>query len=220
MAGAVSGHALGAKAVDEESHLEHPMAGLGTARSNAMYAERSLGFWFYLMSDAVIFGCLFANYIVLLPGIAEGPEPHQVFELGRAATGTALLLVSSLTFGLLSISALSGKKSEALVWLIITFVLGAGFLAVELGEFRGMIAQGAGPQRSGFLSGFYALVGTHGLHVFIGLMMLIVMGLQISIKGLTEPVLSRLYRVGLFWHFLDIIWVAVFSVVYLPGVLK
>lgn len=199
---------------------EHPMAHVGTPHSHAMHAERSLGFWFYLMSDAVVFAILFANYIVLLPGIADGPKPQDVFELGRASAETGLLLLSSLTFGLLSISALAGRRSAALFWLCVTFLLGAGFLVLEFQEFSELIAKGAGPQRSGFLSGFFALVGTHGFHVTTGLVMLAMMGIQISTKGLTEPVLSRLYRVGLFWHFLDIIWVGVFSVVYLPGALK
>ena len=203
-----------------ETLAEHPMSGLGTPRSNKVHGERILGFWFYLMSDAVTFAILFANYIVLLPGVADGPGPQEVFELGRAAQETALLLLSSLSFGLLSFNALSGRKGRALLWLAVTFALGAGFLVLEFQEFSELIAKGAGPDRSGFLSGFFGLVGTHGLHVSVGLVMLAVMAVQISIKGMTEPVLSRLYRVGLFWHFLDIVWVAIFSVIYLPGALK
>lgn len=203
-----------------ETLTEHPMAALGTPRSNALHGERALGFWFYLMSDAVIFGILFATYVVLLRGVADGPGPREVLEIGRAAQETALLLLSSLTFGLLSISALSGKREQALLWLAVTFLLGACFLYLELQEFRELIEKGAGPSRSGFLSGFFGLVGTHGLHVAIGMVMLLVMGVQLILRGITEPVLSRLYRVGLFWHFLDIIWIAIFSVVYLPGVLK
>ncbi|MFV0295177.1 MAG: cytochrome o ubiquinol oxidase subunit III [Hyphomicrobiaceae bacterium] len=196
------------------------MAALGNPHSHAIHVERSLGFWFYLMSDAVLFAVLFANYAVQLHGTADGPKPYEIFELRNAAIETGLLLVSSLTFGLLSLNALSGLKDRAMLWLGVTFVLGAGFLFLEYREFSGLIAQGAGPQKSGFLSAFFALVGTHGLHVTTGLVMLIVLAVQMSTKGLTEPVLSRLYRVGLFWHFLDIIWVGVFSFVYLPGVLK
>lgn len=213
---AQSSHAI----LTDDVLAENPMAKVGTPHSNAIYAERSLGFWFYLMSDAVVFAVLFANYVVLLPGVADGPKPSEVFELGRAAKETALLLTSSLTFGFLSINALTGRKSTAQIWLCITFLLGAAFLVLEMQEFADMIRKDAGPQRSGFLSGFFALVGTHGFHVLCGLVMLIVIGIQISIKGLTEPVLSRLYRVGLFWHFLDIVWVGIFSVVYLPGVIK
>ena len=192
----------------------------GDAHSNAIHSERALGFWLYLMSDAIIFALLFANFAVLLPGVGHGPHPYQVLELGRAAQETAFLLLSSLTFGLASINALSAKKQQALVWLAVTFVLGACFLYLELNEFRSLIADGAGPQVSGFLSGFFGLVGTHGLHVTAGMIMIVVMIVQIWTKGITEPVLSRLYRVGLFWHFLDIIWIAIFTFVYLPGVMK
>lgn len=205
---------------DRDTIAQNPMAGLGTPRSHADHAERSLGFWYYLMSDAITFAVLFANFIVQLHGVADGPTPQQAFSLGRAAQETALLLASSLTFGLIAYYALSGKRGPALAWLVVTFLLGAGFLTLEMQEFRELIDKGWGPQRSGFLSGFFALVGTHGLHVTFGLLMLAVLGVQLMTKGLTEPVLSRLYRIGLFWHFLDIIWVAVFSVVYLPGALR
>jgi cytochrome o ubiquinol oxidase subunit 3 len=104
-------------------------------------------------------------------------------------------------------------------WLAVTFALSAAFVALEIGEFTGMIAQGAGPQRSGFLSAFFTLVGTHGLHVSMGLIWILILSLQVLVKGLTEPVASRLYRLGLFWHFLDIVWIGIFSIVYLPGVL-
>lgn len=110
-------------------------------------------------------------------------------------------------------------RSKVLLWLLVTFALGAGFIFLEYGEFSGMIAKGAGPDRSGFLSGFFTLVGTHGLHVSVGLLWIAVMIGQVVVKGLTTPVASRLMRLGLFWHFLDIIWVVIFSVVYLPGLL-
>jgi len=207
--------------VTYDEHVDsnaHPMAHLGDEHSHQMHNERALGFWFYLMSDALIFSLLFANYAVLLRGMADGPKPHEIFELSRAAQETALLLLSSLTFGLTSISALSGQKSRALFWLAMTFLLGAGFLFLEFREFTELMEKGAGPQASGFLSGFFALVGTHGLHVSVGMVMIAVLGIQFITKGLTEPVLSRLYRVGLFWHFLDVIWIGIFSFVYLPGV--
>jgi cytochrome o ubiquinol oxidase subunit 3 len=106
-----------------------------------------------------------------------------------------------------------------LAWLAVTFLLGAGFVALEISEFGGMVAQGAGPQRSGFLSAFFTLVGTHGLHVSMGLVWILIMSSQVILKGLTPPVVSRLFRLGLFWHFLDIVWIGIFSIVYLPGVL-
>jgi cytochrome o ubiquinol oxidase subunit 3 len=223
MTGATTGAKPGATLRGAELRAavaENPMAGLGTATSHRVHSERALGFWVYLMSDAIIFAVLFSNYGVLTFGVADGPTAHELFSLSRAAQETALLLLSSLTFGLVSYSALSGQKGRAMFWLIVTMVLGAGFLALELSEFREMFARGAGPQASGFLSGFFALVGTHGLHVAVGMIMMAVMGVQFVVKGLTEPVLSRLYRVGLFWHFLDLVWIGIFSFVYLPGVLS
>ncbi len=199
---------------------QDPLTAIGNRQSHMIHTERALGFWFYLMSDAIIFAILFANYAVLLRGVAGGPQPHEVFELERAAQQTGLLLTSSLTFGLISISALSGKVNQALIWLGITFALGACFFYLEFQEFTHMIEHGAGPQVSGFLSGFFGLVGTHGLHVLFGMLMLVVMAVQFKVKGLTEAVLSRLYRVGLFWLFLDIIWIGIFTFVYLPGVMQ
>ncbi len=205
---------------DPEILRENPMAALGTEGSHLIHRERAFGFWLYLMSDAVIFALLFANYGVLLRGVADGPVPHEVFELSRAAQETALLLISSLTFGMASIAALSGDRGKASLFLFVTFCLGGGFLALEMLEFSALINNGASPQVSGFLSGFFALVGTHGLHVGVGMIMLVVMMIQLQTKGLSEPVLSRLYRVGLFWHFLDVIWIGIFSFVYLPGVMQ
>ena len=183
-------------------------------------SERALGFWFYLISDAILFAVLFANYAVLLRGTAGGPTPGDLFTMWRVIAETSLLLTSSLTFGLMSYAALSQQKTKATFWLIVTILLGAAFLVLELGEFSEMAAKGAVPQRSGFLSGFFALVGAHGLHVTFGLLMLITLFVQIRTKGLTHPVLSRLYRIGLFWHFLDLIWIGIFSFVYLPGLLS
>lgn len=185
----------------------------------SIHGERALGFWLYIMSDALIFAILFANYGVLLRGQAEGPGPSQIFELDRAGIETFLLLLSSLAFGLATIAALSERKNATLGWLGIVFILGSTFLFLEYLEFADLVAKEAGPTRSGFLSGFFALVGTHGLHVSFGLFGIAGLFIQISAKGLTEPVLSRLYRLGLFWHFLDIIWVGIFSFVYLPGLI-
>jgi cytochrome o ubiquinol oxidase subunit 3 len=185
--------------------------------SHDKHEERAFGFWLYLMSDAIIFALLFATYLVMLGNTAGGPAGKELFSLERAAGETALLLLSSATFGFAAVALASADKSRTLLWLLATAALGAGFLLLEFGEFRGMIAQGAGPDRSGFLSAFFTLVGTHGLHVSIGILWILVMIGQVLVKGLTTPVVSRLARLGLFWHFLDIIWVAIFSVVYLPG---
>jgi cytochrome o ubiquinol oxidase subunit III len=183
------------------------------------YEEKAFGFWIYLMSDAIIFALLFATYVLMVGNTAGGPAGKELFSLPRAAGETALLLASSTTFGFSSVELARENKSRVLLWLLLTVVLGAGFLFLEYREFSGMIAQGAGPDRSGFLSAFFTLVGTHGLHVSIGLLWILVMIGQVLVKGLTLPVVSRLARLGLFWHFLDIIWVAIFSVVYLPGLL-
>ena len=183
------------------------------------YEEKEFGFWLYLMSDAIIFALLFATYLVMVGNAAGGPTGKELFSLERAAGETALLLLSSTTFGLAAVALSSADRAKVLLWLAITFALGAGFIFLEIGEFRGMIDQGAGPDRSGFLSAFFTLVGTHGLHVSVGLSWIAVMFGQVLFKGLTAPVAPRLMRLGLFWHFLDIVWVVIFSVVYLPGLL-
>jgi cytochrome o ubiquinol oxidase subunit 3 len=182
-------------------------------------ASREFGFWIYLMTDAVIFALLFATYVVLAKNSAAGPTSKELFDLGHTAGETALLLLSSLTFGMATISMSEDRSNRVVQWLIVTLVLGLGFLAMELIEFHGMIAQGAGPETSGFLSAFFTLVGTHGLHVTFGSIGICVMIGQVLVKGLTLPVRSRLIRLGLFWHFLDIVWIGIFSVVYLPGVM-
>jgi cytochrome o ubiquinol oxidase subunit 3 len=188
------------------------------AREIDVYEEKAFGFWLYLMSDAIIFALLFATYIVMAPNNAGGPTGHTLFNLGRTFAETMLLLCSSVTFGFATVAVRLGRQ-EVLVWLAVTFLLGAGFVALEISEFTGMYEQGAGPQRSGFLSAFFTLVGTHGLHVSMGLTWILIMSSQVLAKGLTAPVTSRLFRLGLFWHFLDIVWIGIFSIVYLPGVL-
>ncbi|MDJ0512234.1 MAG: cytochrome o ubiquinol oxidase subunit III [Methyloceanibacter sp.] len=188
-------------------------------RDAERYEEKDFGFWLYLMSDAVIFALLFATYLIMVGNAAGGPTPKDVFELDRVVAETALLLLSSTTFGIAAVALSAGERGKVLLWLAVTFLLGAGFIYLEIGEFAGMIAEGAGPQRSGFLSAFFTLVGTHGLHVSVGLCWILVMMGQVYFKGITAPVASRLMRLGLFWHFLDIIWVVIFSVVYLPGLL-
>jgi cytochrome o ubiquinol oxidase subunit 3 len=184
-----------------------------------IHLERALGFWFYLIGDAVLFAVLFANYAVLLHGTAGGPVGIDIFTMWRVLAQTTLLLLSSLSFGFMSYAATGHNKAMASFWLLVTMFFGLAFIVLEIGEFSEMAALGATPQRSGFLSGFTALVGTHGTHVSFGLLMLTVLFFQIRAKGLTAPVLSRLYRLGLFWHFLDIVWIGIFSFVYLPGML-
>ena len=184
-----------------------------------VYEQRAFGFWLYLMSDAIIFSLLFATYAVMARNNAGGPTANMLFSLPNAFAETMLLLFSSITFGLATLAMKSGEKERMLSWLLVTFLLGLGFVGLEIREFHGMVRAGAGPDRSGFLSAFFTLVGTHGLHVTFGLIWILIMTSQVVIKGLTVPVTSRVLRLGLFWHFLDIVWIGIFSVVYLPGIL-
>lgn len=181
--------------------------------------DRAFGFWLYLMSDAVIFALLFATYASMSRNYAGGPTGKELFDLAHTFYETVLLLISTLTCGLAMLAQAGNHRHSTLFWLLVTFVLGASFVWLELSEFHGLITQGAGPDRSGFLSAFFTLVGTHGLHVSVGLVWLLVMIGQIVSKGLTGPVRSRLFRFSLFWHFLDLMWVGIFSIVYLLGVM-
>ncbi len=183
-------------------------------------AAREFGFWIYLMTDAIIFALLFATYVVMSQNYAAGPSASELFSLGHTFGETVLLLLSSITFGFATLSVLEANKARTVLWLLVTIALGIGFLTMELMEFTGMIAKGAGPGTSGFLSAFFTLVGTHGLHVAFGLVGIFVMIGQILTKGFTPAVKSRLFRLGLFWHFLDIVWIGIFSVVYLPGIIQ
>ncbi|EJM97749.1 cytochrome o ubiquinol oxidase subunit III [Herbaspirillum sp. YR522] len=178
-----------------------------------------LGFWIYLMSDCLIFACLFATYAVLGRNYAGGPTGAELFDLPLVALNTALLLLSSITYGFAMLAMQAKKKQNTLVWLAITGLLGAGFIYFELYEFLHLIHEGAGPARSGFLTSFFALVGTHGLHVSFGIIWLIVLLFQINKHGLTPENGRRLMCLSMFWHFLDVVWIGVFTFVYLMGVL-
>lgn len=177
-----------------------------------------LGFWIYLMTDCVLFCTLFATYAVMSTAFDGGPNPHTIFELPYVAVETALLLFSSLTYGIAMIGAHQGKRGMAMGWLLVTAMFGLGFLGMEIHEFSKLIAEGAGPDRSGWLSSFFTLVGTHGLHVTSGLVWMAVMLVQLAKSGLNETTIRRLTCLSLFWHFLDIVWIGVFSFVYLMGV--
>ena len=178
-----------------------------------------LGFWIYLMSDCLIFSCLFATFGVLAENTAGGPSGRELFDLPYVAGETLLLLISSFTFGMAVLNMHAERKHKVIVWLAITFLFGAGFIAMELREFAHLISEGAGPSRSAFLSAYFTLVGTHGLHVTVGLLWLAVMMHQTAYFGLDEVVRRRLACLSLFWHFLDLIWICVFTFVYLRGVL-
>jgi cytochrome o ubiquinol oxidase subunit III len=176
------------------------------------------GFWIFLLSDIVMFATLFAAYAVLVHATAGGPKGVQLFNQQTVAIETACLLFSSYTCGLMSLAVNARRLAGTYLAALLTFALGAAFLALELREFAGMISRGAGPQHSAFLSAFFTLVGCHGLHVTAGLIWLTVMMAQVAIKGFQPRVERRLLCFSLFWHALDIIWVWLFTVVYLMGV--
>ena len=175
------------------------------------------GFWIFILSDMVMFSGLFAAYAVLSGNTAGGPNGRELFDLTNVFIETMCLLVSSYTAGLGALSMERGRRGGFLIFAVLTFTLGAAFLAIEASEFAGMVARGAGPSRSAFLSSFFSLVGMHGAHVTAGLLWLIYMVAQVVAKGLRQPVLQRVLCWSLFWHALDIVWVGVLTLVYLMG---
>jgi cytochrome o ubiquinol oxidase subunit 3 len=176
------------------------------------------GFWIFLLSDIIMFAALFASYAVLVHSTAGGPTGAQLFNQKTVAIETACLLASSYTCGLMSLAINSRRYFRTYLGALITFALGAAFLTLEIREFASMIAIGATPERSAFLSAFFTLVGCHGLHVTLGLIWLAVMMVQVAVMGLDATVQRRLLCFALFWHALDIVWVGLFTVVYLMGV--
>jgi cytochrome o ubiquinol oxidase subunit 3 len=175
------------------------------------------GFWIFLLSDIVMFAAFFASYAVLADQTAGGPSGHDLFDLRNTTIETGCLLASSFACGVASIGAWARRALWFQTAMAVTFLLGAAFIALELQEFLGLMARGAGPQRSAFLSAFFAVVGCHGLHVSAGLLWLLTMMAQVFAKGFRPDILRRVLCFSLFWHALDIIWVALFTVVYLLG---
>jgi cytochrome o ubiquinol oxidase subunit 3 len=178
-----------------------------------------LGFWLYLMSDCLVFACLFAMYAVLGRSYAGGPTGAELFDLPTVALNTALLLLSSITYGFAMMEMQDNRLRGTVIWLVITGLFGAGFITIELREFAHLIHEGAGPQRSAFLSSFFTLVSTHGLHVTFGIIWLITLLVQLGKHGLTVANRRRLMCLSMFWHFLDVVWIGVFTFVYLMAVL-
>ncbi|MBS0212593.1 MAG: cytochrome o ubiquinol oxidase subunit III [Proteobacteria bacterium] len=179
-----------------------------------------IGFWIYLMSDCFIFASLFVAYAVLGNHYAGGPSAAEVFDLKGLAVNTGLLLVSSVLFGFGMLEMQRRRQGAMLTWLALAGILAAGFVGMEIHEFAGMIAEGHGPGASAFLSSFFTLVGTHGLHVTFGCIWLVVLMVQIGQHGINPANIRRLQCLSMFWHFLDLVWVGVFSYVYLVGVLR
>ena len=207
MSASIATHANGAPLYYDHSGEHHPPN------------STMLGFWLYLMSDCLIFAVLFAVYAVLGRSYAAGPSGADLFDLPLVAVNTALLLFSSITYGFAMIATQARKKGQVLAWLAVTGLFGLGFLGIELYEFHHLIHEGAGPGRSAFLSSFFTLVGTHGLHVTFGCIWLVTLMLQVRKLGLTPANRRRLMCLSMFWHFLDVVWIGVFTFVYLMGVL-
>jgi cytochrome o ubiquinol oxidase subunit 3 len=213
MAGATMAHPGG-----DPNHLRG-MAGAGAAHSGppSKRIVAGYGFWIFILSDMVMFSAFFATYAVLVGQTAGGPGGHALFDLRNVAIETGLLLASSFACGLATIAADTRRAIWFQTAMAVTCALGLGFLAIEASEFAGLVARGAGPTRSAFLSAFFTLVGCHGLHVGAGILWLLTMMAQVAAKGFRPDILRRILCFALFWHALDIIWIAVFTVVYLLG---
>lgn len=196
------------------------MSEVNTVEQKALLNRTSLGFWLYLMTDCILFGSLFATFAVLRGATAGGPSGQDIFEMPLVMAETIILLTSSFTCGLALIALKSRRVRSMIVALVATYLLGVGFLAIEIAEFAKLIGEGYGPQSSAFLSAFFTLVGTHGLHIFVGLLWLVVLVALLLRRGLTATWERQMTLFALFWHFLDLVWIFIFTVVYLIGVAK
>jgi len=183
----------------------------------AIQEKKTLGFWIYLMTDCVLFATLFATYAVLKGATAGGEGGAELFDMPYVLVETIILLTSSFTVGMALLAAAQGIKGRTIMWLLITFMLGVGFLVLEISEFSTLIAEGNDPSASAFLSAFFVLVGTHGLHIAVGLLWMIVVVVRLIKNDFKTTDVNRLALLGLFWHFLDIIWIFLFTIVYLIG---
>ncbi len=193
-------------AVPADGHEHHDTA-----------STKVFGFWIYIMTDCILFATLFATYAVVGRNYAGGPTGAMLFHLPGVLIETFCLLTSSFTYGLAMLAMNRGSRNLVLGWLGITFLLGASFVGIEVNEFYHLIIEGHGPGQSAFLSAFFTLVSTHGIHVSIGLLWMAIMGVQVARKGLNSRNNTRLMNLSLFWHFLDIVWICVFTFVYLMG---
>lgn len=209
-----------ALAATHESDSSHGHAGdsVHEREEAASTSKTLLGFWVYLMTDCLLFASLFATYVVLRKGTGGGPTGQEIFEMPFVMVETMLLLTSSFTCGLAMLAAHKGNKRQVLQWFIVTFLLGVGFLGMEIYEFTNLVNEGHSWRTSAFLSAFFTLVGTHGLHITAGLIWIGTLMLRIKQRGLTPVNLKRLTMLSMFWHFLDVVWIFIFTIVYLMGV--
>jgi cytochrome o ubiquinol oxidase subunit III len=183
------------------------------------YSRTVLGFWMYLMTDCLLFVTLFATYAVLHDNTYGGPTSQQIFSLSESFIETMILLLSSLSCGLGLLCALKNQSRQLIGWFFVTFLLGASFVGMEIREFAHLVQEGNSWERSAFLSSFFTLVGTHGFHVSIGLLWMIIMMLQVFFMGITTTTFRRVVVFNMFWHFLDLVWIFIFTFVYLMGVI-
>jgi len=190
----------------------NPSINSGQAKDKVVF-----GFWVYLMSDCILFATLFATYAVLQGATFGAATITEIFNLPFVLAETIILLTSSFTIGLALLAAHEGKKTLTLLGLVATLALGLVFLGMELSEFRHLVAEGNGPSASAFLSAFFTLVGTHGAHIFFGSLWMLVLMAHILLKGLTAGTMRKLLCLSLFWHFLDVVWIFIFTFVYLLG---
>ena len=200
---------------DQQAHDADASDGAEPARKAIV---TGYGFWIFLLSDVIMFSALFAGYAALAKRTAGGPSPRDLFEMPMVALQTVLLLTSTLTCGLASVAAERRRMGALQFWYLVTAILGASFLVLEVHEFHGLITKGAGPDRSAFLTAFFTLVGCHGVHIVAGLLWIGTVMAQFHVRGFQPNVLRRAYCFNLFWHALDIVWVAIFSMVYLWGI--
>ncbi|MFD1677491.1 cytochrome (ubi)quinol oxidase subunit III [Alicyclobacillus fodiniaquatilis] len=205
------------------SALQNVLSGHGDTEASLEYrnphqAVKITGFWIFMATDMVLFGCLFATYLVLRTHTDGGPTAHHLFDIPGFTAETFILLTSSFTGGLSTLAMRNRQQRQVMIWLTLTILLGLAFIGLEVQEFAADVAIGATMQRSAFLSAFFTLVGTHGSHVSIGIIWMFLTLIQIARRGLNEKTARKLFVVNLYWHFLDVVWVFIFTIVYLSGV--
>ena len=190
------------------------------SEAKALLSKTTIGFWVYLMTDCILFASLFATFVVLRTSTASGPSGQEIFSLPVVLAETIILLTSSFSCGIALLGIKAKNVRQVVSALTVTYALGVAFLTIEISEFAKLISEGHGPQQSAFLSGFFTLVGTHGLHIFVGLIWLLVLAGVLAKRGMTEKWIRQATLFGLFWHFLDLVWIFIFTVVYLMEFVK